>query len=212
MRYRPRVPVEKLSALEDEESFSLLAESSAGHDFLITYLPLVTGGGRLGAIELSESMDELHGYVRERLRRSALLVVATIGSALLLMALLGNILVNRPLRLLTEETERIGAGDLSTALALSGRDELAGLPVTIDRMLGQLDEARQAEQAANEAKLSALEKLRHTERLATLGRQTPRSLSPRLSLLPWRLTPLRRLSPDAGTCSLNFRLPVRFGS
>ncbi|ALC14949.1 sensor signal transduction histidine kinase [Desulfuromonas soudanensis] len=170
MRYRPRVPVEKLSALNKGESVSLLAESSAGHDFLMTYLPLVTGGGRLGAIELSESMDELHGYVRESLRRSALLVAATIGSALLLMALLGNILVNRPLRLLTEEAERIGAGDFSTALTLSGRDELAGLAVTIDRMRGQLDEARQAEQAANEAKLSALEKLRHTERLATLGR------------------------------------------
>jgi signal transduction histidine kinase len=168
--YRPRVPVGKLAALKKGESVSLLAESTAGHGFLMTYLPLSTGGGRLGAIELSESMDELHGYVRESLRRSALLVAATVGSALLLMALLGNILVNRPLRLLTEEAERIGAGDFSTSLTLSGRDELAGLAVTIDRMRGQLDEARQAEQAANETKLSALEKLRHTERLATLGR------------------------------------------
>jgi two-component system NtrC family sensor kinase len=169
-RYRPQAPRDRLAALSRGENLSLLLESRDGRDYLVTYLPVRTPRGRLGAIELSEPLDELRGYVKESLRRSALLLAATIGSGLLLMAVLGSFWVNRPVRRLTEQAERIGTGDFSTAVSVSGRDELAGLAGTIDRMRSQLAESRAAEQAANEAKLEALEKLRHTERLATLGR------------------------------------------
>lgn len=169
-RYRPQVPRDKLTALDRGEILSLLLESRDGRDFLVTYLPVRTARGRLGAIELSEPLDELRGYVRESLRRSALLLAATIGSGLLLMAVLGSFWVNQPVRRLAEQAERIGTGDFSTAVTVSGRDELAGLAGTIDRMRSQLAESRAAEQEATEAKLEALEKLRHTERLATLGR------------------------------------------
>ncbi len=67
-----RVPIDKLDALRDEETVALLAGSEDGHDFLLTYLPLLVDGNRIGAIELSESMDEMHSYVQESLRRSAL--------------------------------------------------------------------------------------------------------------------------------------------
>ncbi|MBN1546270.1 MAG: HAMP domain-containing protein [Syntrophaceae bacterium] len=169
-RYPPQVPRDRLTALNRGETLSLLVESRDGRDVLVTYLPVRTARGRLGAIELSEPLDELRGYVRESLRRSALLLAATIGSGLLLMAVLGSFWVNRPVRRLAEQAERIGTGDFSTAVTVSGRDELAGLAGTIDRMRSQLAESRAAEQAANEARLEALEKLRHTERLATLGR------------------------------------------
>ena len=169
-RYRPRAPDEQLAPLRRGENLSLMLEARDGHDFLITYLPVQTDRDRLGAIELSESLDEMHGYLRESLQRSALLLAATVGSGLLLMLILGSFWVNRPLRRLTEAARRIGTGDFSTAVTVSGRDELAELSETIDQMRSQLAEARAAQQAANEAKLEALEKLRHTERLATLGR------------------------------------------
>jgi signal transduction histidine kinase len=169
-RFLPRAPQQQLAPVRRGENLSLLVEARDGHDFLITYLPVKAGPNRLGAIELSESLDELHGYIRESLRRSALLLAATVGSGLLLMLILGSFWVNRPLRKLTEAAQRIGTGDFSTAVTVSGRDELAELSDTIDRMRGQLAEARAAQQAANDAKLEALEKLRHTERLATLGR------------------------------------------
>ena len=169
-RYRSRAPDEQLAPLRRGENLSLMLEARDGHDFLITYLPVQTDRGRLGAIELSESLDEMHGYLRESLQRSALLLAATVGSGLLLMLILGSFWVNRPLRRLTEAARRIGTGDFSTAVTVSGRDELAELSETIDQMRSQLAEARAAQQAANEAKLEALEKLRHTERLATLGR------------------------------------------
>ncbi len=169
-RTQPQIPLSKLEALQRGESLSLLAESQDGHDYLLPDLPLASPQGRLGAIELSESLDELHGYVEESLRRSAWLLVATVGSGLLLMTLLGSLWINRPVRRLSEQARRIGSGDFSTAVTVSGRDELAALGQTIDGMRQQLADAREAEQAATREKFDALEKLRHTERLATLGR------------------------------------------
>ncbi|MDF1580030.1 MAG: ATP-binding protein [Desulfuromonadales bacterium] len=169
-RFVPRISGSRLSALRQGQTVSILIEAEDGHDNLITYLPVTTTQGRLGAIELSESLDDLRGYVEESLRRSALMMAATLGSGLLLMTVLGSLWIKRPVRKLTEQAERIGAGDLSTAVTVSGRDELATLAGTIDRMRSQLAEARDAEQAANAAKLQALERLRHNERLATIGR------------------------------------------
>src|SRR6056297_2851373 len=168
-RYQPRVPLDQLGDLLKEETVALLASSSDGRDFLLTYLPLLTETGRIGAIELSEPMDEMHDYVQESLRRSALIVGASIASGLLLMGLLGSIWIDRPMRKLRAQAERIGTGDFSTSVNLPGNDEIAELSSTIERMRGQLAEAREAEQQATREKIETLEKLRHTERLATLG-------------------------------------------
>lgn len=166
---QPRVPIEQLDDLLKEETVALLAGSPDGRDFLLTYLPLLTEDGRIGAIELSESMDEMHDYVQESLRRSALVIGASIGSALLFMGALGSIWIDRPMRKLRAQAERIGTGDFTKSVNLSGGGEIAELSITIERMRGQLAEAREAEQIANNEKIEALEKLRHTERLATLG-------------------------------------------
>ena len=169
--YQPRVSVDQLETLRDEETLALLAGSPDGHDYLLTYLPLlIDGGQRVGAIELSESMDEMHDYVEESLRRSAWVVAGMVVSSLLLMTVLGSLWINRPIRRLRAQAERIGSGDLSTSLNFPGTGELAQLSATIERMRSQLADARQAEAAANQAKIDTLEKLRHSDRLATLGR------------------------------------------
>ncbi len=168
-QYQPRVPLDQLGDLSNEETVALLAGSSDGQDFLLTYLPLITEDGRIGAIELSESMDEMHDYVQESLRRSAIVVGLSIASGLLFMGVLGSIWISRPMRKLRAQAERIGTGDLTTSVNLPGRDEFSELSGTIERMRGQLAEAQEAAQVANDAKYEALEKLRHTERLATLG-------------------------------------------
>ena len=167
--YQPRVPLTHLDRLRFEETVTLMAASDEGHDFLLTYLPVLIPGGGMGAIELTESMEEMHDYIQESLRRSAIVVAALVASGLLLMTVLGSIWVGRPMRKLRAQAERIGTGDFSTSVNLSGSDELAELSNTIERMRGQLAQARDAEQVAHTAKFEALEKLRHTERLATLG-------------------------------------------
>jgi two-component system, NtrC family, sensor kinase len=169
LQYQPRIPFDKLDALQDEETVALLASSDDGHDFLLTYIPLLIDGNRIGAIELSESMDEMHSYVQESLRRSAMVIGASIVSGVLFMGILGSLWVDRPMRKLHAQANRIGKGDFSTSINLSGGGELAELSTTIERMRGQLAQAHEAEKKATAEKIEALEKLRHTERLATLG-------------------------------------------
>ncbi len=168
-QFQPRVPIDQLDDLLNEETVALLAGAPDGGDFLLTYLPLLTEDDRIGAIELSESMDEMHDYVQESLRHSAIVIGASIGSALLFMGVLGSIWIDRPMRKLRAQAERIGSGDFTTSVNLPGGGEIAELSSTIERMRGQLAEAREAEQLANNEKIEALEKLRHAERLATLG-------------------------------------------
>lgn len=166
----PLIDPSNLTPLSDGEPLSLLVSSEDGHDFLLTYMPAITHDGRVGAIEIRESMDELHGYVQESLRRSAMIVGAAVASGLLLMAVLGSLWINRPVRRLREQAERIGTGDFTTALDVGGHDELGKLAGTIEQMRGQLAAAKEAEEEATRERIEALEKLRHTERLATLGR------------------------------------------
>jgi signal transduction histidine kinase len=168
--FGPLVPAPARAPLENGEPLSLLVSSEDGHDFLLTYLPSRNSKGRLGAIEVRESMDELHDYVQESLHRSAMVVGAAVGSALLLMTLLGSLWINRPVRRLREQAERIGTGDFSAPINFGGRDELGKLANTIDQMRGQLAAAKEADQESTRERIEALEKLRHTERLATLGR------------------------------------------
>lgn len=208
-QYQPRVPVEQLDDLLKEETVALLAGSPNGRDFLLTYLPLLTEGGRIGAIELSESMDELHDYVQESLRRSAIVIGVSIGSALLLMGALGSIWIDRPMRKLRAQAERIGTGDFTASVNLSGSGELSEFSETIERMRGQLAEAREAEQAANAEKFAALEKLRHTERLATLGQLSAgiaHELGTPLNVIAGRAKMIGRTGMEPGDISRSARI------
>ncbi len=95
------------------------------------------------------------------------------GSLLLVGGLLVWILsirfVVRPLNKLMNKTQQIGAGDLSGDLVLEGHDELSNLAAAMNRMCEQLALAREAVRKETEARIAALEQLRHSERLATIG-------------------------------------------
>jgi len=162
----PSIQDEKLQATEKGETVTIMAETDSGEDFLFTYIPMRAQNGRVGAIEIIESLEDLHGYIRESMRRSATLMAAIVASSLLVIIAIGSFWVSEPVRRLAEQADRIAAGDFSPSLKLRGNDDFATLTAAIDRMRSQLAAAREADQA----RLEALEKLRHTERLATLGR------------------------------------------
>lgn len=164
-RYAP-LDDPKLKAAVDGEIITLLAETHEGKDYLFTYMPIRTPNNRFGGIEVSESLDEMHGYVSESMRRSAFMLSAAVACSLLLIAMLGSFWVDRPVKRLAAEADRIASGDFSESVKEFGQDEFGELAGALDRMRGQLANARDADQV----RLEAMEKLRHTERLATLGR------------------------------------------
>ena len=72
----------------------------------------------------------------------------------------------RPFRQLVSMARAIGAGDFSERLRFERRDEIGSLAHEMDSMCDRLESARRAA----EDHLAALEQLRHSDRIATLGR------------------------------------------
>jgi two-component system NtrC family sensor kinase len=101
------------------------------------------------------------------------------GLLLLLVAVLvvfGFLLVGtvvRSLGRLTRATERVAAGDLSSTVGLTGRDEVARLGRSFDRMTGSLRESRAEIEELNRTLENKVEQktreLVHAETMASLG-------------------------------------------
>lgn len=167
--FKPRVSSGELSPLARGQEVSLKQERPGHIGYRYTYVPAVVDK-RLGALEIAESLSDLAEYTGAVVIRFCMLAVAMALVSWLALRVLGERLVARPLEQLTNMTQRIAEGDLSGRLNLAGKDELANLASTMNRMCEQLSVAREAVHVETEARITAIEQMRHNERLATLGR------------------------------------------
>ncbi len=145
------------------------APAANGTEDLVTYAPM-RAGGKLGAIELSESLQGQQRYVRATITN---IVVATSALALVCGAMISGFgvwFVGRPMRSLIEQARRIGAGDLSRRLRFAQRDEIGELAFEMNAMCDRLVEANERAAAEVARRIETLEQLRHADRLATVGR------------------------------------------
>jgi two-component system NtrC family sensor kinase len=74
------------------------------------------------------------------------------------------------LQQLIEKIRRIGAGDLSGPIDTSSTGEFSELAAALNEMCGQLAAARDQDQKETDARIAAMEQVRHAERLTTVGR------------------------------------------
>jgi len=137
---------------------------------LRSYFPVRLSDGRLGAIELVENLGPLKGATRATLIRIGALTLGLSMLATILAVPFGMRVVGRPLKSLVDKTRRIGQDDFSNPLRLSGHDELTELAESLNAMCDQLTESRRRLLQETEARVAALEQLRHEDRLRTVGR------------------------------------------
>jgi two-component system NtrC family sensor kinase len=137
---------------------------------LVTYVPISLPTPRPAVLEFSEPLlgEEAH-VTRTILGAATTAVVLALVCALSTMTL-GVFLVGRPVRALVSQARRIGAGDFSERLGLRQQDEIGELALEFDLMSERLARASDDLKSATEAKLAALDQLRHAERLATVGK------------------------------------------
>jgi len=136
---------------------------------LVVYRPFV---GQVPVHDLAEASESL-ARIRQSQRRRIAGVIAE-SSVILLLAVGGALtfgfrFVARPIQELVAQARRIGAGDLSQRLQLTGHHELSELAAEMNLMQGRLLEARDRLAAESAARLTAVEQLRHAERVATVG-------------------------------------------
>jgi signal transduction histidine kinase len=137
-------------------------------DEIVTYVALDSDAHL--AIELREPHAVPGLLARVGLR-------SLMGQAMALAALAGVVtfalvgwLVGRPLGRLAEFARRVGAGDLGARVPVLGGDgEMSTLAVEMNHMAERLDAARHAVDDANAERLTAMDRLRHADRLRTVG-------------------------------------------
>jgi signal transduction histidine kinase len=175
--------------------------NDSNRSYLVTRVPVRDRSLLLGAIEVAESLDIRDGYLRSAATGTLL---ATLGMVLisgLPVLVLGVWLVGRPLRLLTLKAQRVGRGDLGGPLQLSQRDEIGVLAREVNAMCERLAEANARSEDEMQARLGALEQLRHADRLITVGRLAAgvaHELGTPLNVIVGRAKMLRRgdVEPD----------------
>src|SRR5262245_2454142 len=121
------------------------------------------------ALELVRPRFETQTFIR--MSHLAILgaTAAIIGICALLAGVLQIRLVGRPLVRLRDKARRAGAGDFSQPLILRQRDEMGELAGEVNTMCDRIAEANRRAATETAARVAALEQLRHTDRLATVG-------------------------------------------
>jgi two-component system NtrC family sensor kinase len=166
----PAAPQAELTATAIERHEVIETFDSSGSPMLDVYWPVPLGVARRGGLEFAHPVAELSAAERQIIERMAWLIGGMVVISGLLTAWLGVSIVGRPLNRVIEQTRRIGAGDFATPLHLQSHDELAELSESLNQMCGQLAEFKTRIERETVAKVAAIEELRHSDRLKTVGR------------------------------------------
>lgn len=167
---KPSLKLDLLTPLSQGEDVVANGKRADGIPVIFTYIPVTVPDGRAGALELSEPLTTLQAYTRSDAQILIAITLALITGGSIFISLAGHRIIGKRLKVLEAYAGKIGSGDLSYHMTLQGRDEIAGLGRVMKTMTQQLDAARRKSLEETEARIEALEQLRHTERLATLGR------------------------------------------
>ncbi len=134
-----------------------------------TYVPETIPGARPAVLEFVESIREQYAFVQASRWQILLATAGILIACTAAVYALGVWFVGRPVQRLRDRLRAIAAGDLDSPLGLTQNDEIGDLASEIDGMCRSLAEARRALAAETEARIEALEQLRHTDRLTTIG-------------------------------------------
>jgi two-component system NtrC family sensor kinase len=140
-----------------------------GTEAIFYYFP-VSHLVRPGAIQLSEPLSFLKRQSMQNAIRLAVVGLILIVAIAILGAITGQQLVGRRMQALVGLARRIGRGELEEELVMNGNDEITELCREMNAMARQLIKTKKELLTETEARVAAIDQLRHAERLATLGK------------------------------------------
>ena len=150
---------------------SEIERSIGGEDYFSIVTPLTVETGRVGAIEIVQPISFVRAHItraRQHIALTALLLCLTV---LLVVAIVTRYSLTRPIKELLGGAAAVGQGDLDYRVIVHGDgSELARLAREFNRMADSLAEQRRAAAREAEERLALERALRHSERLAAVGR------------------------------------------
>jgi signal transduction histidine kinase len=155
---------------------------------------------------LMRDYDYIDGEVSATARRILpLLAIGVVAFGVVIYFLLMSTVVG-PLRRLLDAIDAVAKGDLSRAVLPEREDEVGALAGRFNAMTNYLREAREEEGHANAARLTLETRLRHAEKLATMGQmaaEIAHEVGTPLNVIGGRARSLARRSGDPAEVQKN---------
>jgi len=169
---RPLVPVTAANVPKPGAWHQLVQSKLQGEkaDNLVTYVSAPVVDDALGAIELVQPLASRGEYAWRGVWSALASSLAMLLVGGLAMTLIGARVVGQPVSELIAAARRIGKGDFDVFPSVRRQDEFGELARALRAMGLGLAEERQRTQEQVDARIQALEQLRHAERLTTLGK------------------------------------------
>jgi signal transduction histidine kinase len=170
--WRPLVPIAREPLAKRGGWYQLVKPRTAGEkaDTLVTYVAAAVVDEPHGAIELVEPLASRTDYAWRGVWSALASSLAMLAVGGVTMTLIGARLVGRPVAELMSAARRIGEGNFDVLATVKRQDEFGELGRALHAMGSDLSHERLRRQAEVDARIAALEQLRHAERLSTLGK------------------------------------------
>jgi signal transduction histidine kinase len=172
-------PLEAGKIVESQEARRVIAtgepieitQSRNGSEVYSVIMPVRISAARRGAFEISQPTEFIKAKYAAARRDIALITLALFAAIIMVVLLVMRYNLLRPIRELLVGARAIGQGDLAhRVVAPRSGDEIAQLASEFNRMAESLAEQRLAAERQAEARLALERELRHSERLASVGR------------------------------------------
>lgn len=147
-----------------------LASENEPADLLVTYVGAPVVDDANGAIELAQPLASRAEYIWRGVWSGLASSLAMLVVGGLTVALIGAKVVGQPVSQLIHATRKIGEGDLQVLETIRRRDEFGELADALRSMSQEIEAERLRTRHEVEARIRALEQLRHADRLTTLGK------------------------------------------
>ena len=138
-------------------------------DVLVTYVGAPVVDELHGAIELAQPLASRAEHIWRGVWSALASSLAMLVVGGVTVGMIGARVVGKPVSQLIHATRRIGEGDFNVLEAIHRRDEFGELADALRSMGREIEAERLRTQREVEARIQALEQLRHAERLTTLG-------------------------------------------
>lgn len=160
--HRPRIPAAMLASRLTDTDIVQFSDPERYEGYIYTYAVVTTPTGRTGAIELSRGTSLLEARIQSLVWAEVIMTVLVAITVALLAMGLGYRFIGRPMGKLAALARRVGEGDFGARVKLRQRDEIGDFGRELNAMAARLG-------AAEHERETALEQLRYTDRLSTVG-------------------------------------------
>jgi signal transduction histidine kinase len=144
--------------------------STAEGSCIVATAPVRAGDRTVGVLSIERRLPSEREYFASILWTQVGTTVAAAVLSGLIALLLGAWLVGRPIRKLSDLARRVADGDFSLRSGVVQDDEIGNLAREFDAMTDRLASSHERFRSERRARTEALEKLRHADRLSTVGR------------------------------------------